>query len=219
MRPTPSYSGQIRSVLNVLLHAIEKRSAYYGLTLTNYGKCVNPTANKKQSSVRFSPSGPAQGRLVPRKSSATYLGTLLTDTFDNRAEVSNRVGDCIATCNRMKLFWNKANNSIEWKIQVFNAIVRSKLLYGLECVQLTNAELSTLNAFQNKSLRRILHIPPTFINREQTNVSMYDKIRNEYGCSFEHFAMVVLLSTLQTHGARQSSDFLDTYCEPAQQIL
>ena len=37
-----------------------------GLTL-NYGKCVNRTANQKQSSVRFSPSGPAQGKLGPRK--------------------------------------------------------------------------------------------------------------------------------------------------------
>ena len=71
---------------------------------------------------------------------------------------------------------------------MFNAIVRSKLLYGLERVHLTNAELSTLNAFQNKSLRIILHIPPTFIDREQTNASMYDKTRNDYGCSFEHFA-------------------------------
>ena len=179
--------GASTHCVNVLLHAIEKHSAYFGLTL-NYGRCVNLTANQKQSSVRFSPSGPAQGKLVPRKNSATYLGTLLPDTFDNRAEVSNRIGDCIATCNRLKLFWNKANTSIKWKIQVFNAIVRSKLLYGLECVQLTNAELSTLNAFQNRSLRRILHIPPTFIDREQTNASMYDKIRNDYGCSFEHFA-------------------------------
>ena len=196
--------------VNVLLHAIEKHSAYYGLTL-NYGKCINITANQKQSSVRFSPSGPAQGKLVPRKNSATYLGTLLTDTFDNRAEVSNRIGDCIATCNRLKLFWNKANNSIKWKVQVFNAIVRSKLLYGLECVQLTNAELSTLNAFQNKSLRRILHIPPTFIDREQTNAKMYDKIRNDCGCFFEHFA--------DTWRKAKFRLFLDMYCEPAQQIL
>ena len=55
-------------------------------------------------------------------------------------------------------------------------------------MQLTDGELSRLNAFQNKSLRRILHIPSTFIDRQQTNASMYERIRNEFGCRFEHFA-------------------------------
>ena len=112
--------------INVLLHAIERHSKYFGLQL-NYEKCVNITANQRTSSVRFSPDGPAQGRLVPRKHAASYLGSLLTDSFDNRAEILNRLGDCIATANRMKVFWNKANTSVRWKLQVLNAIIRSKL--------------------------------------------------------------------------------------------
>ena len=170
----------------VLLHAIEKHSEYYGLKL-NYDKCVNLTSNQQQSSVHFSPNGPALGAKVPRKGSALYLGTMLSDNFDNKAEVSNRLGDCIATCNRLKLFWAKAKTSIRWKIQVFNAVVRSKLLYGLECLQLTAADISRLNAFQNKSLRRILGIPPTFIDREQTNARMYASIQQQYGCTYESF--------------------------------
>ena len=118
--------------LYVLLRAIEKHSAYYGRTL-NYGKCVNL---QKQSSIRFSPA-------VPRITLEPCCQTPLTI-----AEVSNRIGDCVATCNRLKLFWNKAKASVKWKIQIFNAIIRSKLLYGLECLQLSDAELSELNAFQ-----------------------------------------------------------------------
>ena len=177
--------GANTQCINKLLHAIERHSAYYGLKL-NYGKWVNLTANQRTSSVRFSPDGPAAGRLVPRQRSATYLGTLLTDIFDNKAEIANRLGDCIATCNRLKIFWTKANTSIKWKIQVFNANIRSKLLYGLECIQLTGAEISKLNAFQNKSLRRILGKPPTFLDREQTNEHMYREIRQLYHCKFEH---------------------------------
>ena len=124
---------------------------------------------------------------MPRKSSATYLGTLLTDTFNNKMEISNRLNDCIVTCNRLKLFWQKANTSVQYKLQVFNAIIRSKLLYSLECIQLTSAEISKLNAFQNKSLRRILDIPPTHIDRQYTNERMYDMIRITYSCTFESF--------------------------------
>ena len=172
--------------INVLLHAIERHSEYFGLKL-NYDKCINITANQRVSSVRFSPTGPGQGKLVPGKSSAAYLGTILSDTFNNKAELLNRLGDCIATANRMKIFWNKANTSIRWKIQVFNAIIRSKLLYGLECIQLTNAEISRINAFQNNFLRRILGKPPTFIDRSETNERMYREIQERYGCNFEHF--------------------------------
>ena len=134
--------GANTQCINRLLHAIERHSDYFGLKL-NYDKCVNLTANQRVSSVA--------GRVVPRQKSATYLGTLLSDTFDNKAEVANRLGDCIGTCKRMGLFWNKANTSIKWKIQVFNSIVRSKLLYSLECIQLTTSEISKLNGFQKNA--------------------------------------------------------------------
>ena len=179
--------GANTQCVNKLLHAIEKHSKYFGVSL-NYDKCINLTANQIQTSVRYASDGPGEGKLVPRKKSAMYLGTMLMDSFDNRGEVSNRLGDCIATCRRMKLFWSKANVSIRWKIQVFNAIIRSKLLYGLECIQLTQAELSRLNSFQNRSLRCILGKPPTFIDRNQTNENMYYEINSIYGCKFQHFS-------------------------------
>ena len=172
--------------MNVLLHAMERHSKYYWLKL-NYDKCINITANQRISSDRFSPTAPAAGQLVPRKRAAVYLGSLLTDSFDNNAEIFNRLGDCTATANRMKLFWLKASATVKWKIQVFNAIVRSKPLYGLECIQLTKAEVSRLNASQNRSVRRILQRPPTFIDCQATYERMYEEIRNENGCVFEDF--------------------------------
>ena len=87
----------------------------------------------------------------------------------------------------MKLFWQKANTTIRWKLQVLNAIVRSKLLYGLERIQLTKADISRLNAFQNKALRRILGKPPTFLDRQATSESIYREIRDQHRCHFEHF--------------------------------
>ena len=86
-----------------------------------------------------------------------------------------------------KSFWTKANTSNKGKIQVFNAIIRSKVLFGLECIQLTGAEISKLNAFQNKSLQRIPGKPPTFLDRVQTNERVYREIRQTYQCKFEHF--------------------------------
>ena len=52
---------------------------------------------------------------------------------------------------------------------------------------MTNAEISRLNSFQNKSLRRILGKRSTFIDRSETNERMYREIQEHYGCNFEHF--------------------------------
>ena len=94
---------------------------------------------------------------------------MITDTNDNHAEINNRISDCIVTANRLKLFWNKANTTIKWKLQVYDSMIRSKLLYGLETIQLTQNEKERINAFQMKGIRRILQIPPTHIDRTQTN--------------------------------------------------
>jgi len=94
---------------------------------------------------------------------------MLTDTNDNHAEVSNKIAECSATCNRFKIFWRKAKTTTKWKIQVFDAVIRAKLLYSLECIQLTAVEQERLDAFQTKGLRRILNIPPTHIDRYWTN--------------------------------------------------
>ena len=93
---------------------------------------------------------------MPQGGDQQFIYGLLADSFDNGAEILNRIGDCIATCRRLKLFWDKANTSSKWKVQVFTAIIRSRLLYGLESIQLTQIEVSKLNSFKSETVHRIL---------------------------------------------------------------
>ena len=68
------------------------------------------------------------------------------------------------------------------------------------CIQLTSSDISRLNAFQNKCLRRILNKPPTFIDRQVTNESIYTEIREQHGCVFEHFGETWKRSKLRLFG-------------------
>ena len=188
---------------------IQTESRYYNMEL-NLDKCINLTLNRKQSSIKF-----ADGSLVPRKHTATYLGTLLTDNVDNKQEVMNRIADSIRTCNRLKLFWTKARNSIPWKIQVFHSILRSKLLYGLETIQLNQSELHRLDAFQIKGYRRILHIPPTSVDRTMTNASVKELIQRYYGVTIIEFSKLWLKRKIQLLGHIIRSDPQD----PMRQVL
>ena len=123
-----------------------------------------PHSQPKTSSIKY-----LDGTLVPRKGSAVYFETLLTDTVDNHKEIMNPTTDCTRTCNRLKLFWNKTRTSIKWKVQVFHSIVKSKMMYGLETIQLNLTDQKKINSFQVNGYQRILHIPPTYIDRTMTN--------------------------------------------------
>ena len=85
-------------------------------------------------------------------------------------------------------------------MQVYDAIVRSKLLYGLECIQLTPVEQSKLDAFQMSGLRRILKIPPTHIDRTWTNERVYTKAREEAGKDIMRFTDMWMKQKLKLLG-------------------
>ena len=135
--------------LDVFDSAIQRESTYYNMKL-NMDKCVNLSLNQNQSSNKYN-----DGTTVPRKAEATYLGTILSEKVDNHREINNRIAAAMRVCHKLKLFWNKANNTVRWKVRVFDAILKSKILYGLECIQLTSQDISKLNAFQMNWLRRI----------------------------------------------------------------
>ena len=51
------------------------------------------------------------------------------------------------------------------KIEIYKALIESKLMYSLSCLCLSSADRRRLDGFQNRRLRSILGIPPAFISR------------------------------------------------------
>ena len=66
-----------------------------------------------------------------------------------------------------------------------DAVLRAKLLYGLESAQLNPAVVRRLETFQLKVLRKILKMDTTYIDRANTNETVFknanDKIKHEKG--------------------------------------
>ena len=88
------------------------------------------------------------------------------------------------TAKKLKIFLDTANTTTKWNLQVFNAAIQSKILCGLETMQLTQRALNKLDAFQMRNLRCILKIPPAFVDGTQTNEKVRDK-NLEYGLKME----------------------------------
>ena len=103
----------------------------------------------------------------------TYLDADINKSIDIDAELNTRLADSMAVANRLKTFLLKANATVKWKIRAYDAIVVSKLLYGLDTAYLSASEVKQFDTFQLKGFRRIMHITTTFIIRENTNDKVY----------------------------------------------
>ena len=73
---------------------------------------------------------------------------------------------------------------------VYNAVIRTKLLYGLETLELPTSQISRLEAFQLKGFRKILKMVTTFVDRNNTNDEVFRRANQQLApCSPEkrHF--------------------------------
>jgi hypothetical protein len=151
-----------------VLRLIEEESAYYDLRL-NKGKCNFISFNYK-ANITFK-----NGDAMKRTGEATYLGATITQQVDPKIEIRNRISSTMPVLKKLDTFWNKAKCNKKWQIQVLNAVIVSKLTYGLETIEPTEGALKTLNAFHLKGLRKILNMKTTFVDRANTNEAVYRK--------------------------------------------
>ena len=98
---------------------------------------------------------------------------MLNDKGDPKKEVSKRISECMAILNKMDPCWKHLENPTKWKLRIYDAVIKTKLLYGLESVQLNDSLKKRLDAFQLKGLRKILRMSTTFVDRANTNQTVY----------------------------------------------
>ena len=98
-------------------------------------------------------SAPPMGttKVIP-KTEMDYLGVHLNEKGDTTLELNNRIKDCMISLKKLDLFWLHAECSVALKIQVYDAVIKAKLLYGLETTQLTGTSMDALDIFQLKGL-------------------------------------------------------------------
>ena len=111
---------------------------------------------------------------------AKYLGALITRTIIPRDEIRKRISATMVVLKKLDVFWLKNQCSKKWKLLVYNAVITSKVLYGLQTLEPTESASRLLNTFQLRGLRKILRLHTTYIQRQNTNEYVYRRA-NEIG--------------------------------------
>ena len=84
---------------------------------------------------------------------ATYLGGKLTVDTNPTTEIQNIIAACIPNMKTLKIMLEHKITSChnKWKINVFNAVILTKLIYGLETVQCTESHPTKTIEFPNET--------------------------------------------------------------------
>ena len=96
-------------------------------------------------------------------------------------ELRHRISVCMGVWKKLGMFFKSSDCSVRLKLQVFDAILRSKLMYGLESAQLTESSRQRLDTFQLKGLRQILKITTTYVDRHHSNAYVYARANEQLG--------------------------------------
>jgi hypothetical protein len=100
---------------------------------------------------------------IETNNSICYLGTSLAADGKMQAEIAKKLGIAWADFSTLERLWKHTSISKDRKIEVFQATVTSRLLYGLSGAWINVAERRRIDGFQSRCLRKILRIPPAYV--------------------------------------------------------
>ena len=158
--------------LEHLLWAVEEVSQVYGLRL-NRTKCASISL-KGTREIMFS-----NGELVPQEDNAEYLGVMMNATADPVVEVNRRLAAARYVWLKLHIFWRHGLLTMRDKLLIYDALIGSKLSYGLHVLSLREGLINKLDAFYYKGLRKILKVPSTFINRHYSNTKLLELVHEK----------------------------------------
>ena len=105
------------------------------------------------------------GELVPEAESMTYLGATVYADGTPKRELNRRLGAAWGDFTKLNRLWKHTSLTRARKLLVFQAVIVSRLLYGLSSAWLNVADVRRLCGFHCRCLRVIMRVQPAFVSR------------------------------------------------------
>ena len=79
---------------------------------------------------------------LPKRFETTYLGNEISREANIWHEILNKMQEIRKTWFRLLPYWKATNANLKWQLLIFDAVMKSKIIYGLETVHLTQAMMN-----------------------------------------------------------------------------
>ena len=117
---------------------------------------------------------------VQQKDEVKYLGVQLNKEGDCKTKkYQNEFQMHLTHYKDYTFFFFFSNCPIKFKIIALDAIVKSKLLYGIDSLQLNEPELNKLEKNHLPAMRKIFKWDTTYINRETHKRQRYEEVNKQ----------------------------------------
>jgi len=141
------------------LAAVYEAGRRYGMEL-HFGKFQLISTTTGNTSI-VTPDGTS----IEKQDSMEYLGASLHGDGTVHHEVIRRIAFARSDFQALSCVWSRSALTWTQKVHIFSSLVESRLLYSLASFVLTKALERKLDGFQNRCLRKILGIAPSYISR------------------------------------------------------
>ena len=145
------------------LALIINHSHNYNLEL-NKDKCQLLVTNDLGCPVYFPDRTP-----VTKHESIKYLGATFHAKLDMGHILRLKVSEAAQTLRTLAPLWSDTQITTAWKLTVFNALIRTRIFYTLETLEITPSQQKKLDTLYYRGLRKILKKPSTYIDRTWTH--------------------------------------------------
>jgi hypothetical protein len=85
----------------------------------------------------------------------TYLGSIITNDLEDRAEIHSRIEKENGILNSLNNLWRSKGLSVSMKKEFYIATVVNIVLWGCESLTIRAADLKKLEVFHHKAMRHI----------------------------------------------------------------
>ena len=142
--------------------------------------------------------------LLEQVKSFRYLGSIITDTCDCRAEITARLGMARFTAKSLNSLWKDRSLNLQLK-RLMQTLVWSAATNGCESWTIKAADCNRLNALETDMYRRMMRISWT---EHSTNNSILEELKpacrfpaefNRRKLHVQYFSNVVRADNFSTH--------------------
>ena len=144
---------EVQSVID----QIAQVSALVGLKINSTKTKVMSAGIPAQDTVPITLGGTA----LEEVSSFSYLGSTVTPNGQSADDVTTRINKAHSAFGRLqRCLWSRSEIRRSTKMRIYQALVRSILLYGCETWAMRASDIHKVDVFDRNCVRRILHIRP-----------------------------------------------------------
>ena len=160
--------------LQDLTSRLEKAAGAYGMEVSSEKSKILVNSHKQLPKTNIT----MNGQILEEVENFKYLGSTLSKDGSSTKEIKIRLGLATSAMTRLNNIWKSNSISLPTKLQLYKSLVLSILLYGCESWTLTADTERRIEAFENKSYRRLLRIS---YKDHKTNAYVKEQITNSTG--------------------------------------